>query len=89
MRFLKPIDEQLLMSVCNHYQNIITIENGCEIGGLGSAVAEFITCHNLSNHLEIMGIPDKFIEQGTVEELHKICHISINDIIDMVEKIDK
>ncbi len=89
MRFLKPIDEQLLMSVCSHYQNIITIENGCEIGGLGSAVAEFITCHNLSNHLEIMGIPDKFIEQGTVEELHKICHISINDIIDMVEKIDK
>ncbi|NLJ82888.1 MAG: 1-deoxy-D-xylulose-5-phosphate synthase [Bacteroidales bacterium] len=86
MRFLKPLDEELLHSICSRYKHIITIENGTIIGGLGSAVADFITQHAYSCSLEKMGIPDRFIQQGSIEELHNESNINISHIIDTILK---
>ncbi len=86
MRFLKPLDEALLHSICSRYKHIITIENGTIIGGLGSAVADFITQHAYSCSLEKMGIPDRFIQQGSIEELHNESNINISHIIDTILK---
>lgn len=72
MRFLKPLDESLLHEVCSKYSQIITLEDGCINGGLGSAVAEFITEHNYNCQLKRLGIPDRFIEHGSQQELSLI-----------------
>ncbi|MGI6291766.1 MAG: 1-deoxy-D-xylulose-5-phosphate synthase [Bacteroidales bacterium] len=86
MRFLKPLDEELLHSICKQYQHIITIENGTIVGGLGSAIAEFIAQHSYSCTLKTLGVPDRFIQQGTMEELHNECGISTNHIIEAIKQ---
>ncbi len=73
MRFLKPLDEKLLHEVCSKHDKLITVEDGTVIGGLGSAVLEFLSQHGYSATLRRLGVPDRFIEQGTVEELHREC----------------
>ncbi|MDR1878034.1 MAG: 1-deoxy-D-xylulose-5-phosphate synthase [Bacteroidales bacterium] len=87
IRFLKPIDEQLLHVVCSRYRIIVTVENGSIIGGLGSAVSEFITTHNYKNKLKIIGIPDRFVEQGSIEELHKECGLDYDGILKTVRQL--
>lgn len=88
MRFLKPIDEKILHSVFQKHQQIITIEDAAIIGGLGSAVIEFKNEQNYTAVVKRLGIPDTFIEQGTPEELYKICGIDQigirNSILDLV-----
>ena len=86
MRFVKPIDKTLLHTVCSHYKTIVTLENASIIGGLGSAVAEFMTEHNYKNNLQIIGIPDSFIEQGSVQQLHQECGL---DYVSLLERIRK
>lgn len=86
IRFLKPIDNDLLHNILSKYRNVITLENGSAIGGLGGAVSEFMTKHNYKNELEIIGIPDRFIEQGTVEELHKECGLDYDNILAIMRK---
>jgi 1-deoxy-D-xylulose-5-phosphate synthase len=73
IRFLKPIDNELLQSVLEKYRKVITIEDGTILGGLGSAVIEFANDHNFDTEIVRLGVPDRFIEQGTIEELHKEC----------------
>lgn len=73
MRFLKPIDEEMLHHILKNYQKIITVEDGTIIGGLGSAVLEFMSDHNYHTSVKRLGIPDKFIEQGSIAELSKEC----------------
>lgn len=68
-RFIKPLDIDLLHQIAKAHEFIFTIEEGTIIGGFGSAVAEFLSTHNYKNKLQILGIPDKFIEHGTQEEL--------------------
>ncbi len=87
MRFLKPIDETLLHDVCSNYKTIITVENGTVIGGLGSTVSEFMSNNNYKNTLEILGIPDSFIEQGSVQELHKECGLDYDSILGKVRML--
>lgn len=87
MRFLKPIDEETLHFICKNFKNIITIENGTIIGGLGSAVSEFILQNNYNVSLKRLGIPDKFIEQGNVEELQQECGIDIKQIKDIIVQV--
>lgn len=72
IRFLKPLDETLLHHIFNTYNIIFTIEEGCEKGGFGSAVASFATQHNYKNMLKIIGLSDHFITHGTVDELRKL-----------------
>lgn len=73
MRFLKPIDEELLHEVFKSYDKIITVEDGTIIGGLGSAVLEFMADNGFTATVKRLGIPDKFVEQGSPEELYHDC----------------
>ncbi len=73
MRFAKPIDEKLLHNIFNKFDKIITLEDGTVVGGFGSAVLEFMSKNNYSAKLVRLGIPDKFIEHGTQQELYKEC----------------
>ena len=72
MRFLKPIDTDLLDEVGHKFNRIITVEDGGVEGGLGSAVLEYMSDHNLAPHVHRIGIPDRFIEHGTVPELRHL-----------------
>ena len=75
MRFLKPLDEKLLHTICKTHQSIITVEDGSINGGFGTAILEFASQHNYKNTFKLLGIPDEFIEHGTTEELHRECKI--------------
>ena len=80
MRFLKPLDEKILEEVGNRFSRIITIEDGVRNGGLGSAVTEWMSDHGYTPHIARMGMPDHFVEQGTVQQLREICGIDIESI---------
>ena len=87
MRFVKPLDEKLLGEVCSSFDYILTIEEGTVIGGFGSAVAEFMAEHNYRNRLRIHGIPDRFLEQGTIEQLYKDCGLDADGIARIVQEL--
>lgn len=76
MRFLKPLDEELLHKIFKNYNTVITVEDGTTIGGLGSTVATFAALNGYSNDIEILGIQDSFLEHGTTLELQHIAGIS-------------
>lgn len=81
MRFLKPLDENLLKEVAEKYKHIITIEDGVRNGGMGTAVMEWLNDNGYSNiSVKRMGIPDKFIEHGSIDELRAIIGLD-NDTI--------
>ncbi|TCO08259.1 1-deoxy-D-xylulose-5-phosphate synthase [Natronoflexus pectinivorans] len=72
MRFIKPLDEELLKSICQRYKGLITIEDGAIIGGLGSAVLEFMAEEGYNNILvKRLGVPDRFVEHGSQIELYR------------------
>ncbi len=73
MRFVKPLDEELLHEVFAKHTKIITVEDGTVAGGFGSAVLEFAAANNYSADIKILGIPDKIVEHGTLKELHAEC----------------
>ena len=86
MRFLKPLDTELLEEVCGKFSRIITVEDGILNGGFGSAVIEYINDHNHTVKVERMGIPDKFIEHGSVKELRKLIHLDADAICKQIEQ---
>lgn len=73
MRFVKPLDEELLHHIFKNYPNVITVEDGCIMGGFGSAILEFMTDHNYTSKIKRLGIPDRIVEHGTQFELHREC----------------
>lgn len=73
MRFLKPLDTELLHAIFRKFSKIITIEDGTIIGGLGSAVLEFMADHHYQAEVVRLGIPDRFIEHGTTNQLRSEC----------------
>lgn len=87
MRFVKPLDEELLHEVAGKFSRVITIEDGCIQGGFGSAILEFFADHNHQVNTVRLGIPDRVIEHGTPEELQAECGFDVNGIIKAVEKI--
>ena len=80
MRFLKPLDENIVEEVAQRFKRIITIEDGARIGGLGSAVLEWMSDHGYHPQITRMGIPDHFIEHGTVTQLREIVHLDTESI---------
>ena len=86
MRFVKPLDEKLLHTLFNTFNNIITVEDGTISGGFGSAILEFSSKNNYKNSITILGIPDEFIHQGTVEELQEIAKIDSESIYDELKE---
>ena len=73
LRYLKPLDEELLHEIGTRFNHIITIEDGIKAGGMGSAVLEFMADHGYSPKLQRIGIPDHFIEHGTAAQLYALC----------------
>ena len=87
MRFLKPIDEELLHEVAAQHKCIITLENGTIKGGLGSAVLEFMADYGYTPRVHRMGLPDRFIEHGSVPELCRLCGIDADSIAKAIEEL--
>ncbi len=87
MRFLKPLDHELLHEVFNKYKKIITIEDGTITGGLGSAVLEFMSDNDYKAKVVRLGIPDRFIEHGTQQALYKECGYDTNHIVSVVKSL--
>ena len=82
--FVKPLDEKALHSIFNEFEKIITIEDGVIMGGFGSAILEFASQYNYSTPVLNHGIPDEFIQQGTIEELHQYCKIDLESLISIL-----
>jgi 1-deoxy-D-xylulose-5-phosphate synthase len=82
MRFLKPIDEELLHKVFLKHKKVITIEDGTIIGGLGSAVAEFANQNGYQAEVVRLGVPDHFIEHGSLPELYEECGFDEKSILE-------
>ena len=80
MRFLKPIDEEILAYVGEHFAHIVTVEDGVIRGGLGSAVLEYMADHDLHPSVRRLGLPDKFVEHGTPAELYHIVGLDAEGI---------
>ncbi|HLQ99370.1 MAG TPA: 1-deoxy-D-xylulose-5-phosphate synthase [Sphingobacterium sp.] len=81
LRFAKPLDESMLHEVFQKFGKIITIEDGCLKGGVGSAVLEFMSDNKYQAYIKRLGIPDEFIDQGTPEELQNICGFDVEGIL--------
>lgn len=84
MRFLKPIDEEILREVGEKFRYIVTLEDGTVKGGLGSAVAEYMAQNGYTPKIRVMGIPDAFVEHGTPEQLYRICRMDKDSVLDAI-----
>ena len=80
MRFVKPLDEQLLHQIFEKHQTIVTIEDGVKKGGFGSAIIEFASENNYKNNVKVLGVPDNFIEHGNVNTLQKELRLDVNSL---------
>ena len=78
--FVKPLDETLLHTIFSKFETIITVEDGVISGGFGSAILEFAVANNYHSKIQLLGIPDEFIEQGTVLELQQICKMDVSSL---------
>ncbi|MCX6258654.1 MAG: 1-deoxy-D-xylulose-5-phosphate synthase [Bacteroidia bacterium] len=87
MRFLKPLDENLLHDIFRKFSKIITLEDGAITGGFGSAVLEFMNSHDYHATVKRLGVPDKFIEHGTQIELHMLCGYDTDGILEAARKL--
>lgn len=87
MIYLKPLDEALLHEVGRKFKRIITIENGVIAGGLGSAVLEFMADHGYAPQVKRIGVPDQFIEHGSIPELYKLCGMDADSIAEIIRQL--
>jgi 1-deoxy-D-xylulose-5-phosphate synthase len=86
LRFAKPIDQELLHEVFKNHHTVITVEDGTIVGGIGSAVTEFMTENNYSANIIRMGVPDSIVEQGSVAQLRAECGIDTDHIVTAIQK---
>ena len=87
MRFVKPLDESLLHEVFGKFKKVVTVEDGCLMGGFGSAVLEWMVDHGYNSHVKRLGIPDKVIEHGEQIQLHAECGFDPEGIIIAVREL--
>ena len=87
MRFVKPLDEELLHSIFKKFDKLITLEDGVITGGFGSAVLEFMSEHGYTAKIRRLGIPDRFIEHGTQQELYKECGYDAESIYQEIRRL--
>jgi 1-deoxy-D-xylulose-5-phosphate synthase len=80
MRFVKPLDEEMLHEIFQKFDKVITVEDGCLMGGFGSAVLEFMAENDYSAKVKRLGIPDRIVEHGEQYELHKECNFDVEGI---------
>jgi 1-deoxy-D-xylulose-5-phosphate synthase len=84
MIYLKPVDEDILHEAGRRFKHIITVENGVRTGGLGSLVAEFMTENGYMPAIRRIGVPDRFIAHGTIDELFRICGMNAERIYETI-----
>ena len=89
LRFLKPLDNSLLEEVGKKFKHIVTIEDGVRNGGMGSAVLEWMSDHGYQPTITRMGLPDDFVEHGTVNQLREIVHLDNNSIKETLKAISR
>ena len=87
LRFVKPIDEAMLHEVFTKFQKVITVEDGCIMGGAGSAVLEFMADNGYQAKLIRLGVPDEVVEHGEQADLWKICGYDALSIVEQVRKL--
>lgn len=87
MRFLKPIDADLLRSIGRRFSRVVTVEDGVRSGGLGSAVVEFFQDERMSVQVIRMGLPDSFVPHGTVSQERSLCHIDAASILQTLKAL--
>ena len=87
MKFVKPLDEDLLKEIFKNYSKIITVEDGVKKGGFGSAILEFAASVGFKGDIEVLGVPDEFIEQGSVDQLQEISGIHVEGIRQKLESM--
>ncbi|MCB0776284.1 MAG: 1-deoxy-D-xylulose-5-phosphate synthase, partial [Chitinophagaceae bacterium] len=87
MRFVKPLDEDLLHEVFSQFDKIVTVEDGTVVGGFGSAILEFMNANNYQAEVKILGIPDRLVEHGTPNQLYHECGYDAEAIKDCVRKL--
>lgn len=85
MRFAKPLDRTMLRKIFETYQQIITVEDGAKMGGFGSAVLEFANEENFQKPVKIFGVPDNFVEHGTIQETHAIAGIDFDALLSYIK----
>lgn len=84
MRFVKPLDENMLHEIFSKFDKVITVEDGCLMGGFGTAVIEFMADQNYTASIKRLGIPDEFIHHGTQQELYKDAGFDTDSIVKTV-----
>lgn len=89
MRFLKPLDEALLKEVADNYSTLITVEDGSREGGMGSAVLEWMNDHGYTPAVHRLGMPDHFVEHGSVDQLKHICGFDKESIMKLIKELKK
>ena len=89
LRFLKPLDNNLLEEVGKKFKHIVTIEDGVRNGGMGSAVLEWMSDHGYQPTITRMGLPDDFVEHGTVNQLREIVHLDNNSIKETLKAVSR
>ena len=87
MQFVKPLDEGLLHEIFKTHKIIVTIEDGTIVGGFGSSILAFANSHNYKQHIEVLGIADEFIEQGTVLQLQQLQELDSASITKKIEDL--
>ena len=80
LRFLKPLDEEMLHEIGKNFCRIVTIEDGVLKGGMGSAILEFMADNRYTPTVRRIGLPDKFVEHGPVKDLHRLCGMDVEGI---------
>ncbi len=86
MRFIKPLDVDILNDIVTRFEKIVTLEESTIVGGFGTGVLEYLAERNLKNDVLRIGLPDKFIDHGTQEELHKQLGIDPDGIVEKIKK---
>jgi 1-deoxy-D-xylulose-5-phosphate synthase len=89
LRFLKPLDKELLHEVGRCFKKIITVEDGVIKGGMGSAVLEFMADNGYQSEIRRIGVPDEFIEHGSIPELYKLCDMDEEGILNQIRIMQK
>lgn len=89
LRFAKPLDEELLHEVFKKYNKVITVEDGCLMGGVGSAVLEFMVDNGYNSKVVRLGIPDSIVDHGEQKELWKLCEYDAQAIVETSQKMVK
>ena len=87
--FIKPLDFNILHTIFSTFNDIITIEDGTVNGGFGSAVLEFAAGNNFKNNIKILGVPDLFIEHGTINQLQHLCKIDVKSLVNLFSNATK